>query len=268
MQSILKRLSRRHSIAVAYLALFAALGGSAYAAVTVTGKNIKDGSVTGRDVKNRSLGTSKLSTSAVSSLIGQRGPAGPQGEKGEQGPVGPKGGAGPVGPKGETGPAGPQGTPGSAGPPGPSGISGLEYSVNSPGMDDPERFGRRRVCPLPRRQKGPRRRRERRQRQRIRDHERTPRRRDRLDGPFQQQQQRRGHRLRLGDLREGLVVRRPGPSWTTPQLAPLGAGQLPLIPAVRHTSHPALGGGADAARAASGEGQPNTNTTRTEEVSK
>ena len=117
MQSILKRLSRRHSIAVAYLALFAALGGSAYAAVTVTGKNIKDGSVTGRDVKNRSLGTSKLSTSAVSSLIGQRGPAGPQGEKGEQGPVGPKGGAGPVGPKGETGPAGPQGNPGSAGPP-------------------------------------------------------------------------------------------------------------------------------------------------------
>jgi hypothetical protein len=41
MRSILKRLSRRHGTAVAYLALFAALGGSAYAAVTVTGKNIK-----------------------------------------------------------------------------------------------------------------------------------------------------------------------------------------------------------------------------------
>ena len=60
MRSILKRLSRRHGTAVAYLALFAALGGSAYAAVTVTGKNIKNGTITGRDVKNRSLGTNKL----------------------------------------------------------------------------------------------------------------------------------------------------------------------------------------------------------------
>src|SRR5215217_3605607 len=78
MRSIPRRLLRRHSTAVAYLPLFAALGGSAYAAVTVTGKNIKDGTITGRDVKNRSLGTNKLSTSAVSSLTGQRGPAGPR----------------------------------------------------------------------------------------------------------------------------------------------------------------------------------------------
>jgi hypothetical protein len=94
MQSILRRLLRRHTTAVAYLALFAALGGSAYAAVTVTGNNIKDGTVTGTDVKNRSLGTNKLSTKAVSSLTGQRGPAGPQGpsgEKGEPGPAGPPG---------------------------------------------------------------------------------------------------------------------------------------------------------------------------------
>ena len=121
MRSILKRLSRRHSTAVAYLALFAALGGSAYAAVTVTGKNIKDGTVTGKDVKNRSLGTNKLSTKAISSLAGERGPrgpAGPQGEKGAQGPVGP------IGP---TGPTGPQGA---AGPQGPSGISGIEYKVS------------------------------------------------------------------------------------------------------------------------------------------
>jgi len=80
MTSILRRLSRRHATAVAYLALFAALGGTAYAAVTVTGKNIKDGTITARDVKNSSLGTSKLSARAVSSLTGQRGPAGPQGD--------------------------------------------------------------------------------------------------------------------------------------------------------------------------------------------
>jgi hypothetical protein len=82
MRSIPRRLLRRHSTAVAYLALFAALGGSAYAAVTVTGKNIKDGTVTGRDVKNASLGKNKLSATAVSSLTGQRGPAGPAGSAG------------------------------------------------------------------------------------------------------------------------------------------------------------------------------------------
>ena len=124
MRSIFKRLSRRHTTAVAYLALFVALGGSAYAAVTVTGKQIKDGTVTGRDVKNRSLGTSKLSPSAVSSLIGKPGPAGPQGDRGPQGP------AGATGPRGETGLAGPAGP---AGPQGPSGVSGWEYRV-SPGV--------------------------------------------------------------------------------------------------------------------------------------
>jgi Collagen triple helix repeat (20 copies) len=120
MRSILRRLIRRHSTAVAYLALFAALGGSAYAAVTVTGSNIKDGTVTGKDVKNRSLGTNKLSPTAVSSLSGKPGPAGPQGERGAVGPTGP---TGPAGPKGETGPAGPQGL---RGPAGPSGMFGRE----------------------------------------------------------------------------------------------------------------------------------------------
>jgi hypothetical protein len=143
MRSTLKRLSRRHTTAVAYLALFAALGGSAYAAVTVTGKNIKDGTVTGRDVKNASLGTSELSATAVSSLTGERGPAGPQGpkgdsgEQGQAGPQGPKGDSGqqgPTGPNGAPGPAGPTGAPGPAGPPGPSGISGWDYRVSSPGL--------------------------------------------------------------------------------------------------------------------------------------
>ncbi len=127
MRSILKRLLGRHTTAVAYLALFAALGGSAYAAVTVTGKNIKDGTVTGRDVKNRSLGTNELSATALGSFKGQPGPAGPQGPKGDRGEQGP------AGPKGDTGPVGPQGAPGPAGPQGPSGISGWEYQV-SPGV--------------------------------------------------------------------------------------------------------------------------------------
>jgi hypothetical protein len=126
MRSIIKRLSRRHGTAVAYVALFAALGGSAYAAVTVTGQNIKDGTITGKDVKNRSLGKSKLSATALGSLTGERGPAGPEGPQGPQGQRGPQGPAGPIGqtgPKGDTGPTGPAGPTGAQGP---SGISGYE----------------------------------------------------------------------------------------------------------------------------------------------
>ena len=116
MRSFLRRLLRRHSTPVAYLALFAALGGSAYAAVTVTGSNIKDGTVTGKDVKNRSLGKSELSPRALSSLTGQPGP------RGEQGPAGPKGDIGPEGPAGPQGPAGPTGA---------TGISGLQYLTSA-----------------------------------------------------------------------------------------------------------------------------------------
>jgi hypothetical protein len=138
MRSITGRLWRRHGTVVAYLALSTALGGSAYAAVTVTGKDIKDGTITGRDVKGRSLGISKLSTKAVSSLRGPRGPAGPPGERGERGsagrtgatgragPDGPPGPTGATGPKGATGPAGLVGPAGPAGPPGSSGISGWQ----------------------------------------------------------------------------------------------------------------------------------------------
>jgi collagen triple helix repeat protein len=139
MQSMIRRLFRRHTTAVAYLALFAALGGSAYAAVTVTGKQIKNGTITGKDVKNRSLGAGELSATALSSLSGQQGPAGPQGPKGEPGP------AGLTGPQGETGPAGPEGP---VGPRGPSGISGLELVISDPVSVDPGYAGGASVtCP-------------------------------------------------------------------------------------------------------------------------
>jgi hypothetical protein len=44
-----------YSNVVATLALFVALGGSSYAALTVTGKNVRNGSLTGKDVKRNSL---------------------------------------------------------------------------------------------------------------------------------------------------------------------------------------------------------------------
>ena len=119
MRSTFRRLARRHTTAVAYLALFAALGGSAYAAVTVTGKQIQDGTITGKDVKNRSLGAAKLSASALGSLAGERGPAGPQGPAGSKGDPGKQG---PTGPAGATGAQGPQGA---------AGVTNIEYRVSS-----------------------------------------------------------------------------------------------------------------------------------------
>ena len=53
------------AMAVALLALFAALGGSAYAAIVVTGKNVRNGTLTGVDFKKRSLHGSKLRADSI-----------------------------------------------------------------------------------------------------------------------------------------------------------------------------------------------------------
>jgi hypothetical protein len=157
MRSIISRLFRRHTTAVAYLALFVALGGSAYAATTITGADIKNGTVTGRDVKNRSLGTGKLTVKALDSLASRPGPQGapgaqgPQGDKGDPGAPGPAGAKGDRGPKGDngpTGPAGPQGPQGQQGPqgpqgfPGPTGASGVSgWSYHTAGVTiDPDTY--------------------------------------------------------------------------------------------------------------------------------
>jgi hypothetical protein len=50
MRAIVRRCRARHTGLAAYLALFLALGGTAYAAVTVTGENIVDGSVKSADI--------------------------------------------------------------------------------------------------------------------------------------------------------------------------------------------------------------------------
>ena len=115
----------RHNTVVAYVALFAALGGgTAYAAATVTGSNVKDGTLTGKDIKNRSLGAEELSASAVSSLTGKPGAAGPAGPAGANGDKGEKGDRGLAGANGA---AGPRGEQGAAGPAGTNGVSGFQY---------------------------------------------------------------------------------------------------------------------------------------------
>jgi hypothetical protein len=67
---------------VALIALFVALGGTAGAAILITGKQIKNGSVTGVDIKNKSLTPKDFR----GSVQGPQGPQGPQGAQGLRGP--------------------------------------------------------------------------------------------------------------------------------------------------------------------------------------
>ena len=78
--------------AVAYLALFVALGGTSFAAATViTGKNVKDSSLTGADVKKGSLTGSDVKNESLApadfsgSVQGATGPQGPKGDTGRRG---------------------------------------------------------------------------------------------------------------------------------------------------------------------------------------
>ena len=82
------------------VALFVALGGTAAAAVMITGKNVADGSLTGRDVKNSSLGSKKIKDGDLLAKDFKTGqlPAGAQGAQGPQGAAGADGSAGAAGP--------------------------------------------------------------------------------------------------------------------------------------------------------------------------
>ena len=73
-------INKRPSVAtvLSLIALFAALGGTSYAAATISGKQVKNGSLTGADIKNNSVGgadvkESKLGQvpSAAKSLAGR-----------------------------------------------------------------------------------------------------------------------------------------------------------------------------------------------------
>jgi hypothetical protein len=50
-----------HATVVAYLALFVALGGSAYAAATITSRDIVNGSITGADIRTGSVKSADVS---------------------------------------------------------------------------------------------------------------------------------------------------------------------------------------------------------------
>jgi len=65
-----------------------AFAGVAYAAGSITGRDIKDNTITGKDVKDRSLSKKdfKGSVTGPRGLSGPQGPAGPQGAQGPAGP--------------------------------------------------------------------------------------------------------------------------------------------------------------------------------------
>jgi len=99
-----------HGTVVAYIALFVALGGSSYAAISVgskqivnnsvRSKDIRNNEVRGKDIRNGTIGAADVGNGSLLAedfTPGQL-PAGPQGRPGPQGLRGPKGDQGLVGP--------------------------------------------------------------------------------------------------------------------------------------------------------------------------
>ena len=64
---MIQALGRRLSYAnvMATLAVFIALGGSSYAALTISGRNVVNGSLTNRDLKRDTLGGSRIKESRL-----------------------------------------------------------------------------------------------------------------------------------------------------------------------------------------------------------
>lgn len=135
---------------VACLALFLALGGGAYAAVTLPRESVgtgqlKEGAVTGSKIRAGSLTSADFAAGTLkpgpqgedgpagprgpAGTTGERGPKGQGGEAGEEGPAGPQGRQGregEAGARGERGPAGSQGPEGERGERGPRGEHGAQ----------------------------------------------------------------------------------------------------------------------------------------------
>lgn len=163
-----------HATVVAYLALFVALGGSAFAVATIGGKDIREDAVRNRHIHDNAVRSAQIGPSSVGSgqvalnsltgrnidestldlPLGLQGPEGDQGPKGDQGPQGEQGAAG--APCLPTTPAcvGPQGPPGQPEfaeffalmPPDNAATVGLGEDVDFPN-DGPEDGGITRTSP-------------------------------------------------------------------------------------------------------------------------
>lgn len=116
--------------AVFALVMIGGVGG-AFAASQITGHDIKNHTITGKDVHKGTLSYWHL-TDGLKARIGSggadgaTGPAGADGAQGAEGPAGPKGDTGDTGDKGNKGDTGDKGNNGK-GPKGADGVSGLVY---------------------------------------------------------------------------------------------------------------------------------------------
>lgn len=79
---------------IALLALFVSLGGTATAAIVISGRNIKNESVTSADIKNGSLLSKDFKSSELGKLKGAKGDTGATGATGAAGAVGAAGAKG------------------------------------------------------------------------------------------------------------------------------------------------------------------------------
>jgi collagen triple helix repeat protein len=116
-----------YSNVLATAAVFAALGGTGFAAATIGTAQLKNGAVTNPKLASNAVTSVKVKDGSLLvkdfKLGSLRGTV-----VGPQGPTGP---AGPAGPTGPTGPVGPQGLQGPAGPPGAAGTAGLPGAVGT-----------------------------------------------------------------------------------------------------------------------------------------
>ena len=112
----------------------------------LSGKQIRNGSITGADVRDRSLTAADFNGSVQGprGLPGLQGPIGPMGLTGPMGLPGARGENGPAGPqglRGETGATGAQGPRGETGATGPEGPRGDTGATGPPGARRPGQRG-------------------------------------------------------------------------------------------------------------------------------
>ncbi len=125
---------------MATVAVFIALGGSSYAALRITGRNVPRNALTGADIKNltgKDVRNNSLTGADVRSLRSgdvANGTLLAEDFATDQLPAGQQGPAGPAGPAGAPGATGPPGATGAQGQKGADGVSGYEIvntSTNS-----------------------------------------------------------------------------------------------------------------------------------------
>jgi hypothetical protein len=144
----------RYSNVMATLAVFIALGGTSYAAVTLDRNSVKSKHIGKGQVKRADIARSAVTTKQVrdGSLRASDFRAGELGT-GVSGSTGPGGTVGPAGPAGAAGPAGSAGPQGTAGLPGPAGPSGvvkiLDFDASWSPASLPGNQGNSIVTPLP-----------------------------------------------------------------------------------------------------------------------